>query len=625
MLLLTSAQAIYFIPGSMAVTPPQRWNFHQGNWVYMNKTGFPISISRNYIGIGKNLTYVFNLDNDDQYHVYFYGEWIKTNGTKTDYDVFVYDPDGEYETYHTESAGLIEHLGTTVEQPFFTPRKDGNYSILLINDLKESEGAENGTLMVIEHINVNRLYKDKLYMEGKDPLTEEPRYYTAWVYEFNSSSRRIEIPVDVPETLDMYEVRLYLMANPALNLGSDLLGVPIAWEPGLFGKREKSVGGFNTNFTAYRGNAFDSCEYPGENMLINYTSEYEGNQLYHLVFLAELGYGNLSFIIKTDFTKPSLNVSKPSVALSGEETIITASSDDTESGVESVNTLCSTDGGSSWNSIAMIQTQPRVYTARVPQQLAGTTVLYRVEARDYAGNKAIEDGRYQCKDPSRVKLYLSDSIIMGGESIGVEGSIVPTRAGASVLIQYTNPSGSVVGRTLNADSFGNFSDVFVPTVSGLWKVSASWDGDLVYMGSSNTSNLRVDKRAPSLNMSLSNNRITFGESLGVSGSLSPSIQAAAISLVIIDPVGSETVKSVETSSQGTYSSEFRPDSKGTWTIKAIYVGDALHNSASSSASSFEVVGGFFDWPNLLIIPLALVVAIVIIIVRKTMHTSDYEE
>jgi hypothetical protein len=112
-------------------SPPQQWFYNQGNWTYIDKLGFPILVDN--IGIGENWTYVFNLNKDQLYHVYFYGNWVSQIGEETDYDIFVYDPNGNLETYHTESAGLIEHLGTTVNNPLFQPLNDGNYSFLLIN------------------------------------------------------------------------------------------------------------------------------------------------------------------------------------------------------------------------------------------------------------------------------------------------------------------------------------------------------------------------------------------------------------------------------------------------------------------------------------------------------------
>jgi hypothetical protein len=603
-------------------SPPQQWFYNQGNWTYIDKLGLPTPVDN--IGIGENWTYVFNLNKDQLYHVYFYGEWISQIGKETDYDIFVYDPNGNLETYHTESAGLIEHLGTTVDNPLFQPLNDGNYSFLLINDPKESTGTENGTLIVVEHLDINKPYNDKLYMEGKDPITDNPRFYTTWIYEFNSTSKNIEIPVEVPDTLDMYEVRLYLMANPNLDIGENLLNMPIAWEPGLYGDKiyngYDTIGGMNINFTDYRGNAFDSCEYPGEDMLINFTTTHEGNLLYHLVFIAELGYGNLSFTIKTDVTEPELNVTIPSDTLTGEETTVTAISSDEESGIDKVTILYSTDNGTNWDSIIMTEYQS-YYVAHIPEQTVGTEVLYKVESQDQAGNRAIEEGVYLTKNQSNIHLILSESTINGGDALNLAGSIKPTKENATIVVQYTDPQGSVSNKTTETDSSGNFSDSYTPNMGGTWKASVIWNGDITNMAVSNSTSFYVEKMTQNLDVNLAKNKIVVGEDLEINGHLSPALSGATINLIIIGPKGNATTKKVQTTSQGTYSLDYSPNSEGSWSIMAMYQGDDLHKGTSTETLSFKVSGSGSFSITFLLIPVAVVCVIIAIILIRRMRSK----
>ncbi len=626
-LLLLVAQIIVYshfslvIPNVIAAEFPLEWDYHDGSYTYIDKLGVPVSVQ---LDIGGGWVYVFDLDNDTRYHIYFHGDWL---GTETDYDIAIYDPDGQRipDQYHTESHGLIEHTGTNYTWPFFHPEKDGEYSIYIMNDPKESTGTASGTLMVVENIDINRFYGDKLYLEGKDPGTNENRPSTTWVYEFNTSSNHIEIPVTVPDYLDMYEVRLYLMANPAAGLGQELLGMPIAWEPGLYdGTHQSSVGGSSIEDTAYRGNAFDSCEYWGKDMLINYTSPYSGNLLYHLVFIAELGAGNPSFVVKTDLTPPNLAVTGPGKVLPGEEATITAIANDTESGVEMVNLSYSLDNGLNWNTMSMNQSQSYVYTGTIPGQPIGAPVFYKVEALDFARNKAVEEGSYQSKYLSKVLLSLSASRISGGESITLEGLIVPPKADVDVLIQYMDPEDSVVYRGVKAGSLGNFTDNFTPDKAGVWKVQASWDGDLEYFGASNMTSLTVDKMAVTLDLTVKSS-ITIGDILEITGSVTPTLPYATIKIYVTDPEGTLTISDAQTSSQGGYSLDLILDAKGAWIITAVFPGDALHRSASSSSLTCNVTGGFFDWPTVLVIPLAAaVIIIVFFVLRRRRSTLSYE-
>jgi len=66
--------------------------YNLGNWTYVSKPVLPLKINASQIPIGANWTYVYALNANHTYHVYFYGEWVNPIDPKTDYDVFVYKP-----------------------------------------------------------------------------------------------------------------------------------------------------------------------------------------------------------------------------------------------------------------------------------------------------------------------------------------------------------------------------------------------------------------------------------------------------------------------------------------------------------------------------------------------------
>ena len=93
-----------------------------GNWTYVEKPMFPVYLNDSQVSIGQNWSVVCPLQANHSYHVYCYGAWVNTGAEpKTDYDIYVYNPEGTLESMHTEAAGLPEHLGTTVDDPFFVP------------------------------------------------------------------------------------------------------------------------------------------------------------------------------------------------------------------------------------------------------------------------------------------------------------------------------------------------------------------------------------------------------------------------------------------------------------------------------------------------------------------------
>jgi len=198
-----------------------------GNWTFVEKPVFPVFFNHSQIPVGSNWTVICPLAVNHTYHIYCYGEWIDYGSNpSTDYDLYVYNPLGELEGYHTESVGLPEHLGTTVDEPFFVPKCSGNYSFVIRNDPRESNASQPATLMIIENVKCNMWHE--AFIEGKENNISVLN--TSWAFDFVTESRQIEVWVKVPDTLDMYEVRLYLMANPEAGIGEMVNNVPLAWE-----------------------------------------------------------------------------------------------------------------------------------------------------------------------------------------------------------------------------------------------------------------------------------------------------------------------------------------------------------------------------------------------------------
>ena len=450
-----------------------------GNWTYISKPVYPIKINASQIPIGANWTYVYTLNGNSSYHVYFYGAWVDSNplNPKTDYDVYVYDPWGGLESYHTEASGLTEHLGTTVEAPFFTPKYSGNYSFLIKNDPRESQGAKEGTFMLVEVAEGNRWYQR--YIQGK--VNDKPVENTSWAYEFVTTSKRVEVWIDVPETLDMFEARLYTMAIPSRGMGTFLNGVPLAWEPGLYGERDSSnfYGGYNLDSEGFRHTvAMASCEYPGKDMLINYTSPYAGDTLYHLVLIGEHGAGTIRFMVKTDFKPPTIKIQNPvEKVYTGRETTITANVCDEDSGLETVQLDYTRDNWTTWDSLEMAPRQNQTYVATIPGQLAGSTVKYRIRAYDRIGNIAEIKSQFVVKSQTTTSCSVSEETITIDREATVTGSIEPAIGNVTVMLTFTTPNGTSIKRYAYTLSDGTFSSKLKPDFIGIWSVRANILGD----------------------------------------------------------------------------------------------------------------------------------------------------
>jgi hypothetical protein len=598
---------------------------------YLSKPVSPMRIKRSQIPIGEDWTYVYSLSENHSYHVYCYGDWIDytADSAKTDYDIYVYSPADQLVSSHTEAAGLPEHLGTTVDDPFFTPTETGNYSFMIKNDPRESGGEKEATFMVIEHLDCNTWYQR--YLHGK--VNDEPTEYSSWAYEFSTNGSHVEVWVDVPGSLDMYEARLYLMANPSRNVGTTLNDVPLAWELGLYGslktvnKPQAAFGGFNLDDRGYKDpDAMASCEYSGKDMLINYTSPYESELiLYHLVLLAEIGQGNVRFMVKTDFDPPQLSIRDPvERAYPSNETRIIADVFD-ETGLERVRLTYTEDNWLTSASVDMAEDENGTYRATIPRQPAGTFVKYKVLAEDVAGNLAEVAGNLTVKNPIQIQISLLQYICNVDEVVTVSGSI--SHGGTVVTLNYTCGNTELL-KSVNADSSGFFSDSYSPSSFGMWTITASWPGDQTHFEAlSNPEGLAVSKISPSLTCNVSAESLSLEEEIIVSGSIDPIIDFALVRLVFTRHNGSTVTTSVYTCANGTFGTDFTPDSTGSWQVVAEFDGDSVRYAASESYPStfaVEEPSGFgFEFYIYIAVGTAVGAVVVILVIRMYRRRAEY--
>jgi len=445
-----------------------------GNWTYLEKPVFPVLLHEFQVPIGQNWSIVCPLLANNSYHVYIYGKWVDNSSTpKTDYDIYVYNYLGEMESYHTEAAGLPEHLGTTVDDAFFVPRHTGNYTFVIVNDPRESKGAQEATFMLIEDLECNAWQRH--YVEGKDS-NDTPVLGTSWAYEFVTESRRVEVFIKVPVTLDMYEARLYLMYDPTAINRSILNEVPLAWELGLYGNRSSAnnmVGGYNLESKEYRGVAYASCEFYGQGMFLNFTSPFSGKNLYHLVFIGEKGSGTIDFLVKTEFNNANL---KPSIAPKKiyPTDNVTVSYMSNSSTLKNATLTYSIDSWTTTNTTNM-EISNETCTGVIPGQVAGATVNYEVRAFDFLENMLTANGSYSAKYDSLLNWTRVPKTVAPNENFTVEGRFAPEIGGIPITVYLSagNVTREKVCFTLEN---GTFEAELAPDTVGTWVIYAECDG-----------------------------------------------------------------------------------------------------------------------------------------------------
>jgi hypothetical protein len=444
------------------------------NVTYLEKPVFPVLLHDFQVAIGENWSIVAPLVANHSYRVYCYGKWVDNGSTpKTDYDIYVYNPLGMMEGYHTEAAGLPEHLGTTVDDAFFVPRFTGNYTFVLVNDPRESKGAQEATFMIIEDVECNAWHQQ--YVEGTDS-NDVPVLNTSWGFEFVSVNQQVEVYVKVPETLDMYEARLYLMYDPKAANRTALNGVPLPYEPGLYGNQSSTgnlVGGYNLESKEYRGMAYASCEFYGQDMFLNFTSPFSGQNLYHLVFIGEKGSGTIDFLVKTKFGGVNLLPATVPGKVSPNENV-TISYVSNSSSLNNATLEYSSD---LWKDVQVEEMEVLGNACRVviPGQAAGTIVDYRVAAHDVLENALAVNGSYSVKYDSVLNFSQSAASARPGENLTIVGSFTPQVADipVTVYISFGNETREIESFT---EADGSFKVYFSPETVGTWVVYARFNG-----------------------------------------------------------------------------------------------------------------------------------------------------
>jgi hypothetical protein len=438
-----------------------------GNLTYVEKPMFPVYLNESQVPIGQSWTVICPLQADHSYHVYCYGAWVHTgDAPKTDYDIYVYNPQGELESTHTEAAGLPEHLGTTVDDAFFVPASSGNYTFLIVNDARESNGVEQATFMVIENVECDRWYTH--VVSGK--IADTPAFNTSWAYEFVTASETIELWVRVPDTLDMYEARLYLMSNAK---SFTVNNVSLPWEPGLYGNLS-DVGGYNLESEEYRGVAYASCEFNGQDMFLNYTQPSARENVYHLVLMGEVGSGSIDFLVKTKFGGVLSPLTFPQKVTPANETVIAYATNTTK--LENATLRYTID---SWKNVTRLEMAVSNMTcnATIPQQEAGSVVEYAVQAIDLMKNRLTATGNFTVKHLSSITDFNSTRMTVTlGENITVTGTLSAEAAGAPVTVTFMSVNTT---ETVECTALGNgtFTANFQPETTGDWMVQAAFAGN----------------------------------------------------------------------------------------------------------------------------------------------------
>jgi len=564
--------------------------------VIINLNGYDGYLDEASIGIplGESWDLIYNLEAGLRYHVFLVGDWICNDTTpQTDYDILTIYPDGK-ERWNTESAGIPEQVAFDEYHHYFVPPKTGNYNFRIINDVRDSTDTEGATFMVIEHIDLNKDYSR--YLEGREynPVSRnyEEVEMTSWAYEFNTKAPKIRVFVDVPDMdhepergdLDMYEVRLYAMANPDTGVGYLVDGIAVP-SGDLFNQFSSEYGGFNSSCNGERNiNAMASCEYPGADMEFTYETPNGVNGtsdiFYFLAVIAEHGEGVVNFYVQTDFNAPNItSVEPPEIAFAGHQTELKADVMD-ETQISRVWVKYTDDGGRTWGE-EEFTLQGAEFVTHLPAFSAGKYVNYTIFATDKFENEGSISSGLLVKEKVTIDCDVSVSIVEPGGEAVISGTV--SLPSVPLVVYLKN---GLFNETFDimADTYGKFEYQYSPKQPGEWILQVTYYGD--ELTTTTTSSVVTFEKDPVvIECDLADKTVRGKQKAEVIGSIS--LPSTNINLEFTNGDFRNT-HTITTDEGGNFRFSFTPNRLGNWILQVFFEGSETELPAESEKVTFSM-------------------------------------
>ena len=584
-----------------------------------------------------------SLEKGQKYHIFLVGDFVynKSLGASdlTDYDIEVYDPYMRPVSKHTESAGQPEQVVMSGPKKYFVPKMDGTYTFRIYNDPKDSRNDEAAVFMLIKHIEMNTKYNVTLF--GKPRVGAPYPFWFNYAYEFDTPNEDYQLVVKVPDPdektgysgLDMYEARVYPMANPSIGVGHYLNGLAVPWGHLLSGENEGIYGGYDPSVEGASSIEYTaSCEYSGEDMVVTFgkpvhneteTVVDDPTVFYYLVLLAEYDYGTVDFYLKTDYRPLNVTLLDPDlVGYTGEETTIYVDVK-AHHKVDSVRMNYTTDNWETEETVEMRKCDEG-YKGNLPKFQLNDVVKYKVIASDEVDNKGSTHGEFEVKNEVDLSFSASRISLHGGESLNILGASSLPNTDHTIRFVCGSHSKTVNVKT---NTVGEFQHTYNPQWVGDYDVTVEYGGDAVnHAAVSYPRGFTVETRSFTVSTrvdGVAKNTRPFE----LSGTVSPAVGGVPISFIIVTPTGS-LVESCRTSQTGSFTVTIVPEELGPWEAIAQVGASELYASSSSQLTTFEVVkltipeviilkAQEFTEPPLLYVPVGLVAVLGIVVGFKT--------
>jgi hypothetical protein len=525
----------------------------------------PYFIQEGQIPEGEYLDIYYMLEKGKAYHIFMVGDWVEDNQSRTDYDVFTYYPSNPNarKTTHTEAAALPEQIANDEKHQYFVPEESGAHKFRILNDDENGIGSKAAIFHVIEHVNLNTPIIKEL--KGYNELQAfEKRELSVWAYQFRTRALDFEVYVDVSDYLDMYELRVYPMANIGNDVGYDLNG--IATPSGdLYNVSSGDFGGFNTQIDGYR-DALASAEYSGRDMRLGFRKGENVSDAdptyYFLVLIGEWGEGTAEFFIKTDYKPPNITViDPPQVGYTNEKTKFQVQIE-SKNRIDEVWANYTSDNWKTRNTIKLTEKEG-IYEAELPPFQLHDLVNYEIYVRDVVDNENIAEGSFKVYKRATITTGISSSDIKGGQSLKIVGSI--SKGSSDLILNITSPDFEKE-ININTEQNGDFSYDFMPPLQGEYTLQIVYPGDNDYYSStSETKYFQVVKQELEILTHIETEKIKKQFPITIKGNINPAMPQVLLDLILLS-TSNKYEENATTDSNGEFVATFIPEEDGEWQL-----------------------------------------------------------
>ncbi len=541
------------------------------------------------------------LEAGHKYHIFLVGDWI-TNNTEgaTDYDIEVRNPSNVVVSINTESAGLPEQVANDAKHQYFVPTQTGDYRFIIYNDPKDSaqNEADAAVFMIIEHLEMNTRYSKTL--KGKPSVGAEYPDGNKIGYEFNTTETEFLLYIEVPDPipvegvtgLDMYEARVFPMANPSIDVGYNIQNIGVPLGNYLLGESTNNTyGKYNTSIPGFSyPDMRISCESAGVDMKrlikMEVTNSTEAqNIFYYLVMLAEYYEGEVEFYMKTNYRAVNLTlIDAPEVGYTNETTLIKVEAE-SATDVDSMWLEYTSDAWKTSDRIDLID-KTDYWLAAFPSFDLHDYVEYHIHAVDEIDNKGLYEGNFTVMNKVEIDFGVSGSVIQGGQTARITGAATRPSINLKIKIEHGGSTSSI---NVQTDGDGIFTYDYKPTQIGEYDITVSYAGDEDYHKAvSREKSFRVDKRKLELTCEIENSEIKVDRPLTVTGVVTPSVSGLEVEFIFVSPETS-FIETVTTDRDGKISLTITPKVLGYWDMLPQLKVSELFDASQGEMISFEVL------------------------------------